>query len=301
MFVVSLVLVAALVCNALGATVTPPTIDIDPLLHPDRYSAESVRQVENDIAQASMNWGFFYIVNHGISSDLRSDLFEQMRIFFGSDKDVKYSIKRRHDNSRGFADDELTKQIVDSKEIVDIGQVHFPNLSDEAQKNQLLDGTNLWPTAQHLSNFKPVADRYYEACHRLSEILFTSLIGKLMCDGTKPSLSELTSFDSHSSFLRLNMYPIVKFCDPNIDIDAQANCSRPDKLGISRHTDAGILTLLLQDVVPALEVYSGTKQDFNDGEWVPVDPVHNAITVNTGDMLQVLGLVSFVCRFLSCC
>ena len=59
------------------------------------------------------------------------------------------------------------------------------------------------------------------------------------------------------------------------------------KLGISRHTDAGALTLLLQDEVPALEVYSGTKQDNGDGEWVPVDPIEGAFTVNTGDMLQV--------------
>ena len=63
------------------------------------------------------------------------------------------------------------------------------------------------------------------------------------------------------------------------------------KLGVSRHTDAGALTVLLQDPNPAvtsgLEVYSGSKQDAGDGRWVPVTPVPGALTINTGDMLQV--------------
>ena len=40
-------------------------------------------------------------------------------------------------------------------------------------------------------------------------------------------------------------------------------------------------------VVAGLEVYSGTKQDRNDGQWVGVEPVAGAMTINIGDMLQV--------------
>jgi len=50
-----------------------------------------------------------------------------------------------------------------------------------------------------------------------------------------------------------------------------------------------MLTLLLQDHVSALEVYSGTKEDKMDGIWVPVDPVAGAITVNVGDMMQIVS------------
>lgn len=50
---------------------------------------------------------------------------------------------------------------------------------------------------------------------------------------------------------------------------------------------AGALTIILQDGNSALEVYSGSKQDAGDGEWVPVDPVPGALTINTGDMLVV--------------
>ena len=46
-----------------------------------------------------------------------------MKLFFDSPQNVKNSIKRTESNSRGFADDELTKRLKDVKEILDIGQV----------------------------------------------------------------------------------------------------------------------------------------------------------------------------------
>jgi isopenicillin N synthase-like dioxygenase len=38
-------------------------------------------------------------------------------------------------------------------------------------------------------------------------------------------------------------------------------------------------------VIP--QVYSGSKEDAGDGEWVPVRPVPGSLTINTGDMMQV--------------
>jgi hypothetical protein len=35
------------------------------------------------------------------------------------------------------------------------------------------------------------------------------------------------------------------------------------------------------------QVYSGSKEDAGDGEWVPVRPVPGSLTINTGDMMQV--------------
>jgi len=51
-------------------------------------------------------------------------------------------------------------------------------------------------------------------------------------------------------------------------------------LGIHHHTDAGALTVLLQDDVGGLQVYK-------DGYWHNIPPVPGAIVVNTGDMMQV--------------
>jgi isopenicillin N synthase-like dioxygenase len=93
--------------------------------------------------------------------------------------------------------------------------------------------------------------------------------------GVSPTILE-KSFEEHTSFLRLNYYPVL-------------HQSKNDELvlGINRHTDAGVLTLLYQDSNSALEVYSGSKEDNNDGVWVPVDPIPGCIAVNVCDMLQV--------------
>ncbi|KAJ0102249.1 hypothetical protein Patl1_06430 [Pistacia atlantica] len=66
--------------------------------------------------------------------------------------------------------------------------------------------------------------------------------------------------------MRLNYYPA---------------CSRPDLvLGVSAHSDASALTLLLQDdEITALQIR-------HKGTWVPVKPIPNALVVNIGDVAE---------------
>ena len=51
-------------------------------------------------------------------------------------------------------------------------------------------------------------------------------------------------------------------------------------LGVHHHTDAGALTVLLQDEVGGLQV-------FNGGYWHDIPPLPGAFVINTGDMMQV--------------
>ena len=51
-------------------------------------------------------------------------------------------------------------------------------------------------------------------------------------------------------------------------------------LGVHHHTDAGALTLLLQDDVGGLEV-------FHEDVWKPVPPVAGTMVVNIGDIVKV--------------
>ncbi|KAF9605475.1 hypothetical protein IFM89_017494 [Coptis chinensis] len=58
-------------------------------------------------------------------------------------------------------------------------------------------------------------------------------------------------------------------------------CPQPDlTLGLPTHTDRGVLTLLLQNEVSGLQIKYGD-------EWVEVKPIHGAIIVNVGDLLQI--------------
>jgi len=243
----------------------PPTIDVGPLVaFPDPRRQEAVRQ----IGEAARKWGFFHIVNHGIPDTLVAAFEEQMQHFFALPSPVKHEIKRQANNSRGFADDELTKQLRDVKEILDIGGPHESGRTTQ-------DGTNQWPSADRLPLFRHTVEQYYDACAAVAARLLRAIAEDLDVDGDVFA----SAFANHSSFLRLNYYPVRQ--------PQTAHNSGATQLGVSRHTDAGVLTLLLQDTHSALEVYSGTKEDNGDGAWVAVEPVAGALTVNTGDMLQV--------------
>jgi hypothetical protein len=77
--------------------------------------------------------------------------------------------------------------------------------------------------------------------------------------------------EGHTSYLRTNFYPPCQ------------SKEIPSPLGISPHTDAGFLTILLQDDnCHSLQVFTE-----HDGLWVTVHPVPGALTINTGDMAQV--------------
>lgn len=103
----------------------PPVIDIAPIVDVDSFTETDRLEVQQKILDAAHHWGFFQVLNHGISASLQLNLTQQMQTFFNSPQEVKYTIKRTENNSRGFADDELTKRLKDVKEILDIGQVSF--------------------------------------------------------------------------------------------------------------------------------------------------------------------------------
>ena len=81
--------------------------------------------------------------------------------------------------------------------------------------------------------------------------------------------------NNHTGFVRLNYYPVD---DPlaGSEIPHQSEAD----MGIHHHTDAGALTILLQDKIGGLQVH-------HEGLWHDVPPIDNAFVINTGDMMQV--------------
>jgi len=51
-------------------------------------------------------------------------------------------------------------------------------------------------------------------------------------------------------------------------------------MGNSKHTDNDFLKILLQDQIGGLQV-------LHDNQWVDVTPIHGALVINIGDLLQV--------------
>lgn len=251
------------------ATAEVPVIDLGGLtFSSDR--APPPQSLVDEVADACERWGFFQVVNHGFDPDLRAHAEEQQRRFFALHASVKEPLRRTADNSRGWYNDELTKQRRDWKEGLDFGSTPARDwtLADDDERNGTLDGFNRFPPAAALPEFRPTLLAYYDALAELSAgltRLFSLGLG-MPANHFEPVLK-----GTHTSYLRLNYYP------PYVPGD-------PTQLCISPHKDAGFLTVLAQDVgCHSLQVRDRASPD----TWVTVAPEPDAFTINTGDMAQI--------------
>ena len=236
-----------------------PVIDLSALVADSQAEASSAAIFE--IAEACKTWGFFQVINHGIGNDLIEKTRQQMQNFFALPGDQKAAVMRTRENPWGFYNNELTKNQRDKKEVFD-----FTHEGIDPIYGQI----NRWPTGQ--DEFKSVMTRYFGACTELSLKLLEAF-----CLGLDlPATFMHDDFTRHhTGFVRLNFYPVKDPIAHN-DSDHQDVAD----LGIHHHTDAGALTVLMQDEVSGLQVY-------RDGYWHNIPPIPGAMVINTGDMMQV--------------
>jgi isopenicillin N synthase-like dioxygenase len=215
-----------------------------------------------EIAGASEHFGCFHIVNHGIPDVLTSNFFAQMHLFFDLPEEKKLQISRTADNPWGYFDRELTKNTRDWKEIFDYG-------IDQEEGDA--GSVSQWPNQP--AEFRPVMMAWFNACEEVASRVLAALC--LALDMPADTLASDFA-PHHSSFVRLNYYPP---CDVPADENSPTDVSS-GSLGINHHTDAGALTLLAHDEVPALQVE-------HESGWHTVAPNPDGLFVNIGDMMQV--------------
>lgn len=251
-----------------------PVIDISALLTADGGGPEGARaEIAAAVDSACRQSGFFYLAGLGIGADLLDRVWAVTRWFFALPPEEKQVAARSEDNSRGYYDRELTKNQRDMKEVFDFGHVPDPALPEDHLDNRTEDGWNQWPRAPGSEEFKRALTEYYDACGRIALALLDVMAANLS-DRNDVLLGDF--HPEHTSFLRLNYYPVA---DP-LAGDGSRRSADSGHMGVHHHTDAGALTLLLQDDVAGLQIHHG-------GEWLPVDPIPGTVVVNTGDIVQV--------------
>jgi isopenicillin N synthase-like dioxygenase len=210
--------------------------------------------------RACREWGSFVLLGHDIDEQMQQQALTQCQTFFRQPSTIKNRIRRSANNAWGYFDAELTKNRRDWKEIIDIG----PAVST----GPLAGSSPQWPG---LPGFRDTMEQLSDAMHRLALTMVRSIAAALQCS------TDLTvPFARHSSFLRLNYYPA---CPEPAPPDADF-APKHGHLGISHHTDAGAVTVLLQDAQPGLQIH-------REGAWHTVDPVPGGLVINTGDIVQV--------------
>ncbi|MFA9418787.1 MAG: isopenicillin N synthase family dioxygenase [Gammaproteobacteria bacterium] len=236
-----------------------PIIDIGDLVS-DSSSLAAKESIEQ-IAAACRDWGFFQVINHSTPPELIETVLQQTHRMFALPLKEKLSVVRTKDNPWGFYNNELTKNQRDKKEVFDFTHEGI---------DPIYGKSNRWLVDQ--IKFKATMLEYFDACTVLSLTLLEAF-----CIGLDlPAKYMHDDFASnHTGFMRLNYYPVK---DPLTD--SSTDHQPVADLGIHHHTDAGALTVLLQDEVSGLQVY-------RDGYWHDIPPVPGAMVINIGDMMQV--------------
>ncbi len=232
-----------------------PVIDISALLEDSASLAA--------LDKACRNWGFFQVTGHGLDEGLLSATHEQMRTFFALPVTEKRRVIRTASNDWGFYDKELTKNVLDWKEVFDVGYAET--------EGPLAGAMPKWP--EPLPAFKGTMLALMDACRVVGHRLLSGISINL---GMPADYLAAAFLPRDTSFLRLNHYPV---CDDAAPADAQT-FPKSGHFGVNHHTDAGALTVLLQDAQPGLQVY-------RDGTWHLIEPRSDALVINIGDIVQV--------------
>ncbi|KAL8525819.1 hypothetical protein ACS0TY_015167 [Phlomoides rotata] len=239
-----------------------PLIDLSPL----NLSSDSAALLDlvAEIGDACRNWGFFQVINHGVPSKCREKIESASRKFFALPKEEKSKVSRDVMNPFGYYDSEHTKNVRDWKEVFDLAvrdPIVFP-ASHEADDKELIELFNKWP-----EGFPEFRDACEEHIAEMEKLVFKLLKLVALSLGL-PKDRFNTFFKDQTSRMRLNHYP---------------PCPAPHlALGLGRHKDTGVLTVLAQDDVAGLEVKRKT-----DEQWILVKPCPDSYIINVGDILQV--------------
>lgn len=246
-------------------TPTIPIIDVSPLI----LKKGNLQNVANQLRKACMDFGFFYIIGHGIGEDLQNRLEQLSLQFFAQEEEVKMKIKMALGGSawRGYfpVGDELTSGKPDLKEGIYFGTELGKN-DQRVKAGLLMHGANLFP--DNMPKFKAVVLEYMEALTQLGHHLMRGLSLSL-------GLQE-TYFNQHYTSDPLCLFRIFHYPPSR-----SAILSDEPQWGVGEHTDYGVLTMLKQDNTGGLQIKSKAG-------WIDAPVVPNSFVCNIGDMLDKL-------------
>lgn len=212
---------------------------------------------------AASEFGFFYIVGHGIEPGVIDSLMSLSRVFFDQDAERKHRIHMSRGGRawRGYfpVGGELTSGRPDLKEGLYFGE-ELGEDDERVRSGKPLHGRNVFP---EVPGFRESVLDYMSALTGLGHRLMTS-IGRGLRLGDNYFVDRYTG--SPTTLFRIFNYPTAPAADSR---------------GVGEHTDYGLLTLLYQDEVGGLQVKHGSS-------WIDAPYVPGSFVVNVGDMLERL-------------
>ncbi|KAL9255061.1 SRG1-like protein [Drosera capensis] len=202
---------------------------------------------------ACQEWGFFQLVNHGVSLELVEKVKEDILNWFNIPLEEKKNYWQTPGDFQGFG-----QSFVHSEE----QKLDWADKFSLFTLPKAIRRQDLFPKLP--LPFRDDLEDYSEAVKKLATQILDVAATALKLN--KEYLKDL--FDDGKQALRMNYYP---------------PCPEADKvIGLSPHSDAVGLTILLQ-----LNETEGL-QIRKEGLWFPVKPLPGAFVVNIGDILEMI-------------
>ncbi|CAN1256903.1 2-oxoglutarate-dependent dioxygenase 11 [Linum perenne] len=215
---------------------------------------EDADEESSKLHSACRDWGFFQVINHGITEEVIQNMKVDLQVFFNQPLQEKMSCAQLPNGLEGYGQ----AFVVSEEQKLDWGDMLFVHA-------QPVNGRNLrfWPKVP--SSFKASFEQYSSELEKLALSLLSYMAKNL---GLEPE-KLLTLFEEGFQSIRMNYYP---------------PCKEFNKvMGLTPHSDAVGLTLLTQvNDVQGLQIRKG-------GKWVPIEPISGAFIVNVGDIIEMMS------------
>ncbi|XP_062198494.1 1-aminocyclopropane-1-carboxylate oxidase 1-like [Phragmites australis] len=205
------------------------------------------------LRDACENWGFFEILNHGISTELMDEVEKLTKDHYKQVREQRFlefvskTLKDGHDAQGVKAEDLDWESTFFVRHLPESNIAEIPDLDDE---------------------YRRVMKRFAGELEQLAERLLDLLCENLGLEKGYFARAFRGPKGAPTFGTKVCSYP---------------PCPRPDLVkGLRAHTDAGGIILLFQDD------RVGGLQLLKEGEWVDVPPMRHSIVVNLGDQLEVI-------------
>lgn len=231
------------------ASAEVPVIDMHKLLFSNNFDDSELDKLHH----ACKDWGFFQVINHGVSDVLVENVKSGIQALFNLPMVEKRKLWQRPGDVEGFG-----QSFVVSEE----QKLNWGDLFGMFILPTYLRKPHLFPNLP--LPFRDDLDAYALEMKNLGMKLFDLMAKALEMDSSE--MREL--YEEGMLSTRMNYYP---------------PCPQPELvMGLNNHSDASAITILLQ--VNEMEGLQIRK----DGRWTPVKPLPNAFVVNIGDVLEIV-------------
>ncbi|KAJ6319506.1 hypothetical protein OIU77_011017 [Salix suchowensis] len=221
-----------------------------PVISMEKLHGEERVATMEKIKDACENWGFFELLNHGISHELM-DTVERM-----TKEHYKKCMEQRFE------------ELVASKALEGV-QTEITDMDWESTFHlRHLPKSNIAEVPDLDDEYRKVMKEFALKLEKLAEELLD-----LLCE----------NLGLEKGYLKKALYGSTGSPTFGTKVSNYPPCPKPDLVkGLRAHTDAGGIILLFQD-----DKVSGL-QLLKDGQWIDVPPMRHSIVVNLGDQIEVI-------------